>query len=91
MNHLYCIIVKKWKDFGANLIQGKYVLCNFYHNNICYKVSNNKKTQDDILPSSIELKRKRIAQRLLNIVQLTSVCGAISYYLLASVQPWSAN
>lgn len=50
-----------------------------------------RKPKDDILPSSIELKRKRIAQCLLNIVQLTSVCGAISYYLLASVQPRSAN
>ena len=46
-----------------------------------------RKPKDDILPLSTELKRKRIAQCLLNIVQLTSVCGAISCYLLASVQP----
>lgn len=68
-----------------------YVLGHFWHNNICGKISDNKNTQRWYIAIKYRVEKKENSLYLLNIVHSISVCGAITYYLLAGVQPWSAN
>ena len=82
MNHFYCIVTAKmtleqiWSD-------EIYVLCNSYHN-ICGILSNNEKTQRWYITIKHRVEKKKNCTVSLNIVQLTSVCGAIitTYWLV---------